>query len=98
MKKAIMNTLKMKAVMMVFFDISGVIMIKWVPEGQTVNQKYYLKVLTKLQERVRRKKLWVLHQDNASAHNTLAVRQFLADKCTPVLDPPLPPSTGFSPL
>jgi hypothetical protein len=33
----------MKAMMLVFFDIRGIIMIEWVPEGQTVNQKYYLK-------------------------------------------------------
>jgi hypothetical protein len=32
-------------------------MIEWVPEGQMVNQKYYLKVLTKLREQVRKKML-----------------------------------------
>jgi len=37
-----------------FFDIRGVIYIDWVPEGQTVNQVYYKKVLTTLRERVRR--------------------------------------------
>jgi hypothetical protein len=68
--------------MMVFFNIRGVIMIEWVPEGQMVNQKYYLKVLTKLREQVRKKrkdlwkkKLWILHQENAPAHNALAVKQ-----------------------
>jgi hypothetical protein len=56
--------------MIVFFDIRGVIMIEWVPEGQTVNQKCYLRVLTKLRERERKKRLemwnkksWILHQD-----------------------------------
>jgi hypothetical protein len=39
-----------KAMMIVFFNIRGVIMTEWVPEGQTVNQKYYLEVLTKLRE------------------------------------------------
>jgi hypothetical protein len=34
--------------MTVFFNIRGIIMIEWVPEGQTVNQKYYLEVLPKL--------------------------------------------------
>jgi hypothetical protein len=28
-----------KAMMIVFFNIRGVIMIEWVDEGQTVNQK-----------------------------------------------------------
>jgi hypothetical protein len=61
-----------------------------------VNQKYYLEVLTKLRERVRKKRLelwkksWILHQDNVSTHNTLAVKQFLADKYIPVLAPPPP--------
>jgi hypothetical protein len=39
--------------------------IRGVPEGQTVNGKYNLKVL-------RKKKSWILHQDKA-----LAVRQFI---------------------
>jgi hypothetical protein len=66
--------------------------IEWVPEGQTVNQKYYLEVLIKLLERVKKnrtelwkKESWSLHQDNAAAHNALSVKQFLDDKCTPVL-------------
>jgi len=43
-----------------FFDIKGIIMIEWVPQGQTVNQKYYIEVLIKLRERVRKKRpgLW----------------------------------------
>jgi hypothetical protein len=60
-----------------------------------VNQKYYLEVLTKLQEQVRKKrpelwkkKSWILPQDNAPAHNALVVKQFLADKCIPVLEHP----------
>jgi hypothetical protein len=40
-----------------FFDIRGIIMIDWVPEDQMVNQKYYLEVLTKLREQVRKKRL-----------------------------------------
>jgi hypothetical protein len=63
-------------------------MIEWVPKGQTINQKYYLVVLTKLREWVRKNKLWILHEDNAPAHNALLVKQFLADKCIPVLKHP----------
>jgi hypothetical protein len=44
-----------KAMMIIFFNIRGIIIIEWVPEGQRVNQKYYLEVLTKLRERVRKK-------------------------------------------
>ena len=31
-------------------------MAEWVPTGQMVNQQYYIEVLTKLRERVRRKR------------------------------------------
>jgi hypothetical protein len=85
-----------KAMMTIFFNIRGVIMIEWVPGDQTVNQRYYLEVLTKPRERVRKKrsdfwkkKSWILHQDNAPTHNALGVKQFLADKCIPVLQHPL---------
>ena len=68
-------------------------MIEWVPEGQTVNQQYYLTVLATLRERVRKKrpvlwknKSWILHQDNAPAHNTLSVKRYLAARGTPVLE------------
>jgi hypothetical protein len=38
MKKARMSKSKVKSMMIVFFDIRGVIMVEWVPEGQMVNQ------------------------------------------------------------
>jgi len=71
---------KFKAMLIVFFDIQGIVMAEWVPSGQTVNQQYYNEVLTKLCERVRRKQPellrngWILHHDNAPAHNTLSVK------------------------
>jgi hypothetical protein len=92
------DQVEVKAMMIVFFEIRDVIMIEWAPEGEKITQKYYLEVLTKLRERVRKKrsylwkKKWILHQDNAPAHNALAVKQFLADKCVPVLEQPPPPS------
>ena len=68
-------------------------MTEWVPEGQTVSQTYYLKVLATLRERVRKKrpelwknKSWILHQDNAPAHNALSVKRYLAARGTPVLE------------
>jgi hypothetical protein len=39
MKKAKMSKSNVKAMIIVFFNIRGVIMIEWVPEGQAVNQK-----------------------------------------------------------
>jgi len=78
----------------VFFDIQGTVMAEWVPSAQTVNQQYYIEVLTKLRERVRRKRPelwrngWILHQDNAPAHNALSVKQYLANKNITVPEQP----------
>ena len=36
-------------------DIRGIIRYEFVPTGQTVNQVYYLEVLKRLREKVRRK-------------------------------------------
>jgi len=94
-KKARMSYSKFKAMSIVFFDIQGIVMAEWVPSGQAVNQKYYIEVLTKSDECVRRKQLelwrngWILHQDNAPTHNTLSVKQFLANKNITVLEHPL---------
>jgi Transposase. len=35
MKKARMSKSKFKAMLIIFFDISGIVMTEWVPEGQT---------------------------------------------------------------
>ncbi|GFX97844.1 putative mariner transposase [Trichonephila clavipes] len=76
-----------------FFDINGIVITEWVPEGQTVNQTYDLSVLVTLRERVCKKwpelwknNSWILHQDKAPAHNALSVKRYLADKRTPVLE------------
>ena len=84
--------------MIVFFDIRGVFYIDCMPEGQTVNQVYYKNVLTTLRERFRRRRpdmwknaSWILHHDNAPAHNALSVKRYLA-KNIPVMEyPPYPP-------
>jgi len=86
-KKARMSKSKFKAMMIVFFRYPEVIYIDWVPEGQTVNQVYYKNVLTILRERVHRRRpdmwknaSWILHHDNAPAHNALSVKRYLAKK------------------
>jgi len=68
-------------------DIRGIVHYEFVQTGQTVNQVYYLKVLKRLREKVRRKRpelfannSWILHHYNASAHTALSVREFLATK------------------
>jgi hypothetical protein len=68
-----------------FFGIRGVVHHEYVPAGQTVNAKFYVEFLKCLRERVRRARselwaenAWILHQDNASSHTTLVMREFLA--------------------
>ena len=74
----------------------------WVPEGQTINQVYYKEILTNFHERVRgrheiwKNGSWVLHQDNAPAHNTLSVEMFLTKHKITVLEHP-PYSSDLAP-
>ncbi len=41
--------------LIIFFDIDGIVMTEWIRDGQNVNQTYYLKVLATLRERVCKK-------------------------------------------
>jgi histone-lysine N-methyltransferase SETMAR len=84
--------------LIVFFDIQSIVTAECVPSGQTVNQHCYLEVLMKLRESVRRKRPelwrtgWILHQDNAPAHNALSGKEVLANHSTTVLEyPPYSP-------
>ena len=89
-----MSLSKFKDMVIVFFDIQGIVIAEWVPSGQKVNQQYYIEVLRKLRERVRRKRtelwrnVWILHQDYAPAHNALSAKEFLANKNITVLEHP----------
>ena len=68
-----------------FFYSRGIVHHEYAPEGQTINKEYYLQVLRRLQEAVRRKRpdMWAaknfqLHRDNAPAHSTHVIHLFLA--------------------
>ena len=81
--------------LLTFLDIRGIVHYEFVPTGQTVNQVYYLDVLKRLHEKVRRKRAelfannsWILHHDNASVHTALSVREFVATKQITVLEHP----------
>ena len=80
---------------MTIFDIRGIVRYEFVPTEQTVNQLYYLKVLERLREKVRRKRpnlfannSWILYHNNAPAHTALSVRELLATKQITVLEHP----------
>jgi transposase len=60
-----------------------------------VNRWYYLDVLKRLRESIRRKRpqlwrnnSWIIHHDNAPAHASLLIRDFLAQHETTVLPQP----------
>jgi hypothetical protein len=76
----------MKSILVTFFDNKGIVHIKFIPQGHTVNKAHYVEMLKRLREAVHRKrpKLWpnhcILHHVNAPAHNALCVKQFLAQE------------------
>ena len=94
-KKAQQNKSKFKAMLIVFFNIRGIVHVDWVPESQTVNQVYFKEVLTNLCERVRRRRpeiwknsSWVLRQDNTLAHSALSVKTFFTKHKITMLEHP----------
>ena len=54
-KKLCRSKSRVKTTLLTFFDIRGIVHYEFVPTGQTVNQIYYLEVIEKLHEKVRRK-------------------------------------------
>jgi histone-lysine N-methyltransferase SETMAR len=93
--------------LIVFFDIRGIVHCEIVPQGETVNTKFYRESLRRLRENIRRKwpdlwrtKNWILYDDNALCHRTLIVNEFLANHNTlslphPPYSPDLAPADFF---
>jgi transposase len=97
-----MSKSKMKTMLICFFDIRGIIHFEFVPEGTTVNETFYVELLKRLIDAVRHKRgeLWIdraliLH-DNAPAHSSLRVSQFLVEKGISAMDH-LPYSPDLAP-
>lgn len=102
-KKARQVRSNVKVLLTVFFDYNGVVHHEFLPEGRTVNKEYYLQVMRRLREAIRRKRpdlwqnnSWLLHHDNAPAHTSLLVRDFLAKNNT-VITPQPPYSPDLAP-
>ena len=94
-KKARLFKSKIKVMLIVFFDVHGIVHLEFLPQGQTINQNVYKDILRRLMRSVREKrtelwetKSWLLHHDNAPAHNALSIRQFLAENNIAVLEQP----------
>jgi transposase len=78
-----------------FLDIRVIFHFEFVSEETTVNQTFYVEVLKRLIDAVRRKRgeLWrdrslILRHDNAPVHPSLRVSQFLAEKGISAMDHP----------
>ena len=66
---------------------------EFVYRGQTVDQQFYKKVLTRLVNKISQEqrdswagKTWILHHDNAPAHTALSVKYLLVSKEITTLD------------
>jgi histone-lysine N-methyltransferase SETMAR len=102
-KKPRQSQSKVKVLLTVFFDYRGVVHKEFLPTGQTVNKEYYLSVMQRLRESIRKNRpdlwknnSWFLHHDNAPAHNSMLVRNFLAKNSTRII-PQAPYSPDMAP-
>jgi len=76
----------------VFFDYRGVVHYEFLVPSQTVNKEYYLSVMQRLREAIRKKRSelwadnsWFLHHDNASSHTALILRDHFAKNSTHIV-------------
>ena len=79
----------------VFYDSEDVVHYEFLPQGRTVNKEYYLEVMQRLREDVRKKRpdawrenRWILQHDNAPSHSSFLFHDFLAKNATTVLPQP----------
>jgi len=83
-KNARQSRSNIKVMMIVFFDLDGIVPAVFVPRNTTVNSEYYKGLLECLRNDVHRKRpeKWangfILHHDNAPCHTSLLVRRFLS--------------------
>ncbi|CAH2096444.1 unnamed protein product [Euphydryas editha] len=101
-KKPRQSKSKIKVMLTVFFDHRGVVHSEFLPTGQTVNKEYYLSVMRRLREAIRKKRpklwadnSWFLHHDNAPSHTGLILREFFTKNSTNILpQPPYSPDAA----
>lgn len=74
-----------KVMASVFWDSRGVIMVDYLPKGQTINSAYYCTLLRRLRETIKEKRPGLLrkkvlfHQDNARVHTSLETMAQIRD-------------------
>ena len=94
-KRSRQSRSKIKVMLTVFFDYHGLVHHEFLPPGQTVNKAYYLGVMRRLREAIRKKRpdlwkenTWFLHHDNAPSHTALILRDFFAKNSTHIVPQP----------
>ncbi len=82
-KKARMAQSQQKLMLILFFDVQGVVMVEWVPYWKNVDAAFYIEMLQQLKICIRKKRpelsvenLLVLH-DNAPSHRADSTQKFL---------------------
>ncbi|CAK1594867.1 unnamed protein product [Parnassius mnemosyne] len=102
-KKPRQSKSKIKVMLTVFFDHRGVVQSEFLQTGQAVNKEYYLSVMRRLSEAIRKKRpelwadnFWFLHHDNAPSHTALILREFFAKNSTNIV-PQAPYSPDLAP-
>jgi len=78
---------------------------EFLPLGQTVNKEYYLSVMQRLREAIRKKRpelwadnTWFLHHDNAPSDTALVLRDHFAKISTHIVPrPPYSPDLEVTP-
>jgi hypothetical protein len=73
--------------LIIFFDIKGIVHKEFVLAGQVVNSTYYCHALRRLPENVRRlrpelwqQNNWLLHHDKAPSHTSFFTKDFFFTK------------------
>jgi hypothetical protein len=54
-KKVSMSKSKIKTMLIVFFNSKGIFLQEYIPPSQIFNQHYYIKILERLREQIRKK-------------------------------------------
>jgi len=103
-KKAHIQKSKLKTMLICFLDQEGIVHREFVPPGMTVNADFYCDVLRRLRENVqcKRPQKWqnqnlIIHHDNAPAHRSFKVSQFLTNNNMTVIPHP-PYSPDLAPV